>query len=97
MGPFNGFHVQVHGACFRVRSNSSISRIRQWAALSVAQSGDVVFVATKVLAFGGSKRLLGFFSFLSFFFQHEKHILELEGAELLVNDLPDNFVGRHFG
>jgi hypothetical protein len=26
-----------------------------------------------------------------------RNVLEFEGAELLVDDLPDNFVGRHDG
>lgn len=67
-----GFHVEVEDAVFG--ADGGVAGVGEGAGRAVAKSGDVVFIAAKVLSLGS---------------------LNLEGAELLVDDVPDNFVGRH--
>jgi len=57
--------------------------------LTVAKTSDIVFVTTEVFLFCGSAevRLL--------LLQVEGGLLELERAELLVDNLPDDLVRRH--
>jgi hypothetical protein len=49
VGTFDSLHVKIHGACLRIRPNRGITRICQWAALPIAQAGNVVFIATEIL------------------------------------------------
>ena len=62
--------------------------------MSVAEARDIVFVAAEVLLLGGS----GFWLVgLIVGNRGRKDLLELERAELLIYDLPDDLVGRHDG
>lgn len=54
MRALNDFHVKVQRASVRVGADRSISAIGEGAALTIAESGDIVFVAAKVLLLGGS-------------------------------------------
>lgn len=54
MRALNDFHVKVQRASVRVRADRSISTISEGAALTIAESGDIVFIAAKVLLLGGS-------------------------------------------
>lgn len=108
MGSLDRLHVQVHGARLRVRPHRSVPGVGQRAGLPIAESADVVFIAAEVLAFG-CPRLCDISIWMSFIadcltfcFRGGKlqercwiHSLELVGAELLVDNLPDNLVGRH--
>jgi len=67
----DGLHVEVEGTGFGVCTDGGISGVCERAGLAVAETSDIVFVATEVLLFGS---------------------FELERAELLVNNLPDDFV-----
>lgn len=58
--------------------------------MAVAEAGDIVFVTTEVL-------LLCSPILLDLLVGRGKNLLEFEGAELLVYDLPDNLVGGHGG
>ena len=61
--------------------------------MAVAKTGDVVLIATEVFLLGGSiSRVSGivFEGVLGLM-----RALEFEGAELLINDLPDYLVRSH--
>lgn len=62
--------------------------------MAVAKTSDVVFIATEVFLLGGSfiSRVSGivFEGVLGLM-----RALEFEGAELLINDLPDYLVRSH--
>lgn len=71
--------------------------------MPVAETCDIVFIAAEVLAFGCSMRrvslpLCGIFTFQEKNLTRtlEWRLLELVRTKLLVDDLPDNLVGRHF-
>lgn len=54
MRALDDFHIKIQCACVRIRANCSISTIGERAALTIAESGDIVFIAAKVLLLGGS-------------------------------------------
>ena len=54
MLPLDDLHVEVESASLWIGAYCSISRICQGTALAVAETSNVVFVAAKVLLFGGS-------------------------------------------
>lgn len=54
MGALDGFHVEIEGAGCSIGANRGIARVGKGAGLAVAEAGDVVFVAAKILLFGGS-------------------------------------------
>ena len=105
MRSFDGFDVQVHDAWAPGQktqhpgreieqrtfmfADSRISRIRQWTRLTIAQTGDVVFIPTKVLGYGpaGHDR--------SEILTRGAHLLDFIGTELLVYHGPDNVVALH--
>lgn len=53
MCALDGFHVEVKCSRVGVRANSGISRVCKRARLAVAETGDIVFIATEVLLFCG--------------------------------------------
>lgn len=54
MRALDDFHVKVQCAGVRVRADRSISTVGERAALTIAESGDIVFITAKVLLLGGS-------------------------------------------
>jgi hypothetical protein len=60
--------------------------------LAVAEAGDIVFVAAEVLLLCGPVVVR-----FARWRRRKKTLLQFEGAELLVYDLPDNLVGGHSG
>lgn len=107
MGSFDRLHVQVHDAGLRIRPHGSVPGVGQRAGLPIAETADIVFIAAEVLAFScpgscgistcvNSSDEILFFA-CGEFDEHSLglHSLELVGAELLVDNLPDNLVGRH--
>lgn len=54
MRSLDGLHVEVESSCVWVRTNSGISRVRKGTTLTIAETGDVVFIATEVLFFCGT-------------------------------------------
>lgn len=56
---------------------------------------NVIFVSAKVLAFCSSAQTVMLVSIGLLEEGNWEHELELEGAELLVDNLPDDFVGGH--
>lgn len=91
MRPLNGLHVEVESAGFGVGADGGVAGVGEGAGLAVAEAGDIVLVAAEVLLFGGSGRLLRL-GWGNFGVGGEWDILELEGAELLIYDLPYDFV-----
>lgn len=53
MRALDDFHVKVQCAGVRVGADRSISTIGKRAALTIAESGDIVFIAAKILLLGG--------------------------------------------
>lgn len=54
MRALDDFHVQIQRAGVRVGTDRSISTIGERAALTVAESSDIVFIAAKILLLGSS-------------------------------------------
>ena len=54
MRALDDFHVKVQCAGVRVRADRSITTVGERAALTIAESGDIVFITAKVLLLGGS-------------------------------------------
>ena len=54
MRALDDLHVKVQRPGFRVGSDCSISTVGERAALTIAESGDVILIAAKVLLLGGS-------------------------------------------
>lgn len=54
MRALDDFHVKVQCAGIRVGANRSISTVGEGTALTIAESGDIMFIATKILLLGGS-------------------------------------------
>ena len=54
MRSLDGFHVEVQRAGFGVGADGGIARVGKGARLTIAEPGDVVFIAAKVLLFGSS-------------------------------------------
>lgn len=97
MGALDRLDVQVQTAGARVGANGSIAGVGKRAGLAVAEACHVVFVAAEVGRLGGESiddMSEGFASRLAI---RRSVVLEFEGAELLVDDIPDNFIGRHCG
>ena len=55
MRTLNRLHVEVEGAGSWVCADGGIAGVCEGAGLSVAETGDIVFVATEVLLFCGPK------------------------------------------
>lgn len=84
----DGFHVKVEGAGFGVRADGSIAGVGEGAGLAVTEAGNIVLVAAEVLLLGGSGGGL-----VRWGAENERvDVLKLEGAELLVDHLPDNLI-----
>lgn len=58
VGALDGFHVQVHGACFGVGADGCVAGVGERAGLAVAEATDVVFISAEVLFFCCSVLLL---------------------------------------
>ena len=86
MRTLDRLHVEVNGAGGFILTDRGISGVCQRAGLSIAETGNIVFVATEVLFLGGSAevRLRWLLAWRS--------LLYLKGAELLVDNLPDYLV-----
>lgn len=54
MRALDDFHVKVQCASIRVGADRSISTIGEGTALTIAESGDIMFIAAKILLLGGS-------------------------------------------
>lgn len=52
MCALDGLHVEVEGAGLGVCADGGIAGVCERAGLSVAEAGDIVFVATEVLLLG---------------------------------------------
>ena len=89
MRPLDRLHVEVEDAIFG--ANGGVTRVGEGARRAIAESGDVVFVAAEVLTFGSPERTLG----KKRSSRKGIDLLELKRTELLVDNLPDNLVGRH--
>lgn len=74
--------VEIQSPSTGVGTNCGISRVGERTRLSIAQAGDIVLVATE--------GLLG--ALLVAVIARQ---FELEGAELLVDDVPHDLVRRH--
>ena len=53
MCALDGLHVEVDCAGARVGTDGGIARVGQGAGLSIAETGDIVFVSTEILLLGG--------------------------------------------
>lgn len=79
-------HVEVESTGIWVRTDGRISTIGQGTTLSVAETGDIVFVAAEILLLRSS-------SAVSLRNEHGGVcILDLEGAMVLIDNLPHNLV-----
>ena len=97
MCPLDGLHVEVQDAGLRVGADGGVAGVGEGAGLAVAEAGDIVFVSAEVLLLGGSVQVM-LLVWLDFFFglgSEEGDVLELEGAELLVDNLPYDLIRRH--
>ena len=54
MRTLDGLHVQVEGPRARVCADGGIARVGKRTGLSIAETGDIVFVAAEGLLFRGS-------------------------------------------
>lgn len=54
MRALDGLHVEVEGTGFGVCTDGGVSGVCERAGLAVAETSDIVFVATEVLLFGSS-------------------------------------------
>ena len=52
MGSLDCLEVEVEGASLGIRANCSVTRICERTRLTVAESSDVIFVATEGLSLG---------------------------------------------
>ena len=93
MRPLDGLHVEVQHAGLGVGTDGGVAGVGQRAGLAVAEAGDIVFVSAKVLLLGGSVQVM-LLVWLNFF-SEEGDVLEFEGAELLIDNLPYDFIRRH--
>lgn len=88
MRSLNRLHVKVEGAGARMSADCGVSRICKWTRLSIAETSNIVFVAAEILLLCSSiSYQLGIQLFPNGFI-----VLELEGTELLIDDLPDNLI-----
>lgn len=53
MRAFDRLHVKVQSPCVGVGANGCIARVCERAGLAIAETGDIVFIATKGLVFCG--------------------------------------------
>ena len=90
----DGLHVEVDGAGFGIAADCSIARVGKRAGLAVTETGDVVFITAEILLFGCSSGRCDVSYALGR--RTKGAILELERAELLIDNLPDNFIRGHF-
>lgn len=91
---FDGLHVEINRPGFGIAADGGIAGVGEGAGLAVAEAGDVVFVAAEVLLFGCSVNR-GRCQLYSRGQNKEETVLQLEGAELLIYDLPDNLIRGH--
>lgn len=76
-------------------SNSGITTVGKWARLTIAKTSDVVWVSTKVLG-GSSTSRKGQDQLLKGRSVKVCSILlDFVGTKVLIDHLPDNFVGLH--
>ena len=97
---FRALDIETQGLGCGVRPNGCIAGIGEWAGLTIAEAGHVVFVAAEGLIFlaePGMKSVLNERDWCACEQEGSivESILEFEGAELLVDNLPHDFVGRH--
>ena len=57
MRAFDRLHVEVNGACGGVFADRGIAGVCEGAGLSIAETGNVVFVPAEVLLFCGSRKI----------------------------------------
>lgn len=55
MGALNGFDAEVEDAGFGVGANCGVARVGKGTGLAIAETGDVVFIATEILFLGCSE------------------------------------------
>ena len=93
MGTLDGFDIEVEGAGGGVGADGSVARVGEGAGLTVAEAGDVELVPAEVLFFARSVRKTDRLTFYEIFvYRVGEVVLEFEGAELLVDDLPDDLI-----
>lgn len=79
------------GGC--VGADGGISRVCEGACRAGAEAGDIVLIAAEVLLFRCSSERESALQDRSWVCT--VHILQFEGAELLVDNLPNNLIRRH--
>lgn len=92
MCALNSLHVEVESARASVCSDCSIAGICKGAGLPIAETCNIVFVSAEILVLGGPRSNV---RMRTEPVARARGLLEFEGAELLVDDLPYDLVGRH--
>ena len=96
MLPLDGLHVEVDGTSLGIAADGGIAGVGEGAGLAVAEASNIVFIAAEVLLFGCSvgRRDIS----CGHHYKSDEgwgNTLELEGTELLINNLPDNLIRSH--
>ena len=93
MCALDGLDVEVEDPGFGVGAHGSVAGVGKGAGLAAAEASDVVFVAAEGLFFGCSGFRLEMVDEVAG--EKWESVLDLEGAELLADYLPDNLIRSH--
>jgi hypothetical protein len=86
----NGFDVQVKHAV--VLMDGGVSTVGQRARTAVAQTGDVVLILAEILLQSSERKNGNMKTKIREMRRDKRNELDLEGAKVLVDNLPNNFV-----